>query len=371
MKTIKVITSLTLSICVASLLGCAKPETLQSNTPTTENPIEAELLLTGLAERIRIEGQEIDFQSLAQRQALYNVPGVSVAYMKNGQLAWTLEHGVKDVASGLVVDEDTVFQAGSISKPAFATVLMKYRQDNPLDLDTDVNNLLTSWQLPEHEWAEQEVVSLRRLLSHTAGTTVHGFPGYAAGEPVPTLQQVLDGVEPANTSAVVVDLQPGTQMRYSGGGTTVAQLALQDVTNEPLPTMAQRLLFKPLGMTRSSFKQPISPKLSNNMATPYNEDGSPVEGGAHTYATLAAAGMWSTPSDMLKMASGVRSAYLGLETNWITKASAQEILTNNTLTNKAPNVGIGFLLIWMKMVKLLALGMAAQIKDLCRSYILS
>ena len=147
---------------------------------------------------------------------------------------------------------------------------MKYRQDNPINLDTDVNNLLTSWQLPEHDWTGQDVVSLRRLLSHTAGTTVHGFPGYAAGEPVPTLQQVLEGVEPANTSAVVVDLQPGTQMRYSGGGTTLAQLTLQDVANEPLPTMAQRLLFTPLGMTRSGFEQPISPKLSNNMATPYN-----------------------------------------------------------------------------------------------------
>eukprot|EP01093_Parvamoeba_rugata_P005795 TRINITY_DN186_c0_g1_i1.p1 TRINITY_DN186_c0_g1~~TRINITY_DN186_c0_g1_i1.p1 ORF type:complete len:503 (+),score=119.43 TRINITY_DN186_c0_g1_i1:161-1669(+) len=342
MKSIKIITSLTLSICVASLLGCTKPETSQLNIPSTEESTDAELIRTGLAERIRIEGQEVDFQSLEQRQALYNVPGVSVAFMRNGQLAWTMQSGVKDLATGLVVDKDTVFQAGSISKPAFATVLMKYRQDNPLDLDTDVNNLLTNWQLPEHEWTGQEVVSLRRLLSHTAGTTVHGFPGYAAGEAVPTLQQVLDGVTPANTSAVVVDLQPGTQMRYSGGGTTVAQLTLQDVSGEPLPPMAQRLLFAPLNMTRSSFEQPISSTLSSNMATPYNDDGSPVEGGAHTYATLAAAGMWSTPSDMLKMASGVRSAYLGLETDWITKATAKEILTNNTPTNKAPNVGIGF-----------------------------
>ena len=219
---------------------------------------------------------------------------------------------------------------------------MKYREDNPLDLDADVNTLLTSWQLPEHEWTGQDTVSLRRLLSHTAGTTVHGFPGYAAGEPVPTLQQVLEGAFPANTDAVVVDIQPGTQMRYSGGGTTLAQLTLQDEANEPLPTMSQRLLFKPLGMTRSGFDQPISKKLSNNMATPYDGDGAPIKGGAHTYATLAAAGMWSTPSDMLKMASGVRSAYLGQKTDWISQASAQEMLTNNTPSIEPPNVGIGF-----------------------------
>ena len=342
MKSTTKLASLTLSLCLASLLGCAEPETLPLSPSPAKESQEANLLKTGLAERIRIEGQEVDFQSLEQRQAHYNVPGVSVALMKNGQLAWTMQSGVKDLTTKLVIDEGTVFQAGSISKPAFAAVLMKYRQDNPLDLDTDVNNLLTSWQLPEHEWTAQEVVSLRRLLSHTAGTTVHGFPGYAAGEPAPTLQQVLEGKAPANTDAVVVDIQPGTQMRYSGGGTTLAQLTLQDVANESLPTMSQRLLFKPLGMTRSGFEQPILSDLSNNMATPYDGDGAPIKGGAHTYATLAAAGMWSTPSDMLKMASSVRSAYLGQKIDWISQATAQEMLTNNTPTNNAPNVGIGF-----------------------------
>ena len=342
MKTNKLFASLTLSLCFTSLLGCTEPETLPASPSAGAEFKEADLLKTGLAERIRIEGQRVDYQSLEQRQAHYDVPGVSVAFMRHGQIAWTMQSGVKDLATELAVDENTVFQAGSISKPAFAAVLMKYREDNPLDLDADVNTLLTSWQLPEHEWTGQDVVSLRRLLSHTAGTTVHGFPGYAAGEPVPTLQQVLEGAFPANTAAVVVDIQPGTQMRYSGGGTTLAQLTLQDVANEPLPTMSQRLLFKPLGMTRSGFEQPISTNLSNNMATPYDGDGAPIKGGAHNYATLAAAGMWSTPSDMLKLESGVRSAYLGQKTDWISQATAQEMLTNNTPTNEAPNVGIGF-----------------------------
>jgi len=324
MTSIKLFSSFTLSLCLASLLGCTEPETFPASPSAAAESKEANLLKTGLTERIRIEGQEVDYQSLEQRQAHYDVPGVSVAFMRNGQIAWTMQSGVKDLTSELAIDENTVFQAGSISKPAFAAVLMKYREDNPLDLDADVNTLLTSWQLPEHEWTGQDTVSLRRLLSHTAGTTVHGFPGYAAGEPVPTLQQVLEGVFPANTDAVVVDIQPGTQMRYSGGGTTLAQLTLQDVANEPLPTLSQRLLFKPLGMTRSGFEQPIATNLSNNMATPYDGDGAPIKGGAHTYATLAAAGMWSTPSDMLKLASGVRSAYLGQKTDWISQATAHK-----------------------------------------------
>ena len=338
----KTIISFTLCICIVSLLGCTEAKTPKPNISFPKVSTESDLLRTGLAEKIRIEGQEVDFHTLAQRQAHYNVPGVSVALMRDGQLVWTLQSGVKDVVTEEPIDANTVFQAGSISKPAFAAVLMKYRQDNPIDLDADINNLLSSWQLPPHEWTGKEAVSLRRLLSHTAGTTVHGFPGYAAGEAVPSLQQVLDGVKPANTRAVVVDIKPGSQMRYSGGGTTLAQLALQDVTDETLPPMAQRLLFEPLGMTRSSFKQPISSELAGNMAIPYNGDGAPVEGGAHTYATLAAAGMWSTPGDMLKIAGAVRSAYLGESTEWISKATATEILTNNTPTTAAPNVGIGF-----------------------------
>jgi len=324
------------------MLSCVKPEkSLSPGSKLAENP-EAQLLQMGLTQPLRISGQEIDFQSLKQRQEHYNVPGVSVAFMRNGQVVWTLQSGVKDVSSNLPLDENTVFQAGSISKPAFASVLMKYRQDNVLDLDADVNSLLKTWQLPQHEWTGLEEVSLRRLLSHSAGTTVHGFPGYASGKDVPTLHQVLNGAEPANTSAVTVDIQPGTRMRYSGGGTTLAQLTLQDVSGEQLPSMAERLLFSPLGMSRSSFKQPISSDLIHNMATPYESDGPPVKGGAHTYATLAAAGMWSTPTDMLKMASAVRSAYLGTKTGWISNATAVEILKTNAPTDKSPNVGIGF-----------------------------
>ena len=164
----KIFVSLTLSLCLASLLGCAEPESLPASPSAAEVSKEANLLKTGLTERIRIEGQEVDYQSLEQRQAHYDVPGVSVAFMRNGQIAWTMQSGVKDLTSELAIDENTVFQAGSISKPAFAAVLVKYREDNPLDLDADVNTLLTSWQLPEHEWTGQYAVSLRRLLQSVA-----------------------------------------------------------------------------------------------------------------------------------------------------------------------------------------------------------
>ena len=338
-----------LTIAIVSLLvtGCQPADvspSSQSMTAETVIPAHTQLL-NGLTPPVRIMNRPAQTQSLAQRLEHHQVPGVSIAIMQNGRIAWTLEHGVKDLTTGQPVDSDTVFQAGSISKPTFAAVLMKYRETHGLDLDADVNGLLTSWQVPEHPWSDQEPVTLRRLLSHSAGTTVHGFPGYAKGEAIPTLVQVLDGTPPANTAAVVVDIKPGSTMRYSGGGTTIAQLLLQDVSSEPLTAMAEQLLFSPLGMTRSGFTQPISAELAANMATPYDDAGNPVEGGAHTYATLAAAGMWSTPSDLLRLGAEIRQSYLTDDKeNWLSQASATDMLTSNSPTGSPPHVGIGYFL---------------------------
>ena len=322
--------------------GCEQGEPEVAKELAGSTTEEMDQMKVGLAPRVRINGQT---QTLEERLKELQVPGVSMAILRNGELAWTLESGVRDIATGVKVDSDTVFQAASISKPTFATVLMKYRQDNALDLDVDVNELLTSWKLPEHVWTGQDPVSLRRLLSHTAGTTVHGFPGYSYGSDVPTLQQVLDGEAPANTDEVIADIQPGLKYRYSGGGTTIAQLTLQDVTGVHLTEMAKELLFDPLNMSRTGYYQPINEGLSNNMSAPHNGDGTPVTGGAHTYATLAAAGMWTTPTDLLKLVSAVRGAYLGINTSLLSEQTAKEMLARNASLEGIVDVGIGFFLV--------------------------
>lgn len=339
--------ALTISVLSLFAIGChPADDSPPSQSVTTDTVVPAhKSLLNGLTPPVRIMNRPAQTQSLDQRLEHHHVPGVSIAIMQNGHIAWTLAHGVKDLTTGQPVDNNTVFQAGSISKPAFAAVLMKYREIHGLDLDTDVNSFLTSWQLPAHPWSDQEPVTLRRLLSHSAGTTVHGFPGYAKGEDIPTLVEVLDGAAPANTAAVVVDIKPGSAMRYSGGGTTIAQLLLQDVSSQPLTAMAEQLLFSPIGMSRSGFTQPISEELATNMATPYDDAGNPVKGGAHTYATLAAAGMWSTPSDLLRLGAEIRQSYLTDDKeNWLSQASATDMLTSNSPTGSPPHVGIGFFL---------------------------
>ncbi len=119
-------------------------------------------------------------------------------------------------------------------------VAMKKVEQGKISLDEPINNKLVSWKLPENDFTAKKKVTLRNLLSHTAGTTVHGFPGYAVDEKIPTLQQVLDGATPANTAAVRVDFEPGSKFRYSGGGTTISQVAIMDIEKKPYPADCER-----------------------------------------------------------------------------------------------------------------------------------
>src|SRR5215203_3091439 len=186
---------------------------------------------------------------MAQR----NVRGLSLAIIKDGKIAAARAYGVVDDVSKAPVTTATLFQAGSISKPVAALGALHLVEKGTLSLDTDVNAKLTSWKVPENRFTTAEKVTLRRLLSHTAGLTVHGFPGYDVSAQIPTVVQVLDGAPPTNTAPIRVDTTPGAIWRYSGGGFTVAQQLMVDVTGQPFPQYMQSAVLGPIGMTSSSF----------------------------------------------------------------------------------------------------------------------
>jgi CubicO group peptidase (beta-lactamase class C family) len=199
---------------------------------------------------------------------------------------------------------------------------LRLAQDGKLDLDADVNAALKTWKVPSNVLTEKQRVTVRELLSHTAGLTVHGFPGYAAGEPVPTVPQVLDGKKPANTKPVIVDILPGSQYRYSGGGYTVMQQLVVDVTGKPFPRLMQDMVLGPVRMTHSTYEQPLPADRASRAATPYNIKGDAVPGGAHTYPELAAAGLWSTPEDLARFAIELQEALAGKPGRVLSAATA-------------------------------------------------
>ncbi len=215
----------------------------------------------GLLGAATIKGRPVETMRLADRMRHYNVPGVSIAFFQHGRIVWTLTYGFADVSTNKPVTPETLFQAGSISKPLAAMAALGLVQKGKLTLDGDVNLKLRTWKVPENEFTKSEKVTLRRILSHTAGFTVHGFNGYADGEPLPKIIQILNGEKPANNEPIRVHSTPGAAWDYSGGGYVVLQLLLTDVTGKPFPELLNELVLRPTSMVHSTFEQPLPKKL--------------------------------------------------------------------------------------------------------------
>ena len=265
--------------------------------------------------------------TVQERMAQYKVPGVSVAVVNDFKVEWARAYGVKDVDTKEPVTTETLFQAGSISKPVAAMVALKRVEQGKIALDEDINNKLTSWKLPENEFTAKRKVTLANLLSHTGGLTVHGFPGYAVGEKIPTLPEVLNGSPPANTAPVRVNMEPGTKHRYSGGGTTIAQLAIMDIEKKPYPQIARETVLGPLGMTSSTYSQPLPDETRKKAASGHRNNGKPVEGKIHVYPEMAAAGLWTTPTDLAKFAIEVQLSLAGKSNKVLSKETTAKMVT--------------------------------------------
>ncbi len=169
-----------------------------------------------------------------------------------------------------------------------------------MNLDSDINIYLKSWQFPYDSLSKEKKITIANLLSHTAGLTVHGFDGYEKGDTIPTLIQILNGEKPANSKAIRSMYEPSLKSQYSGGGTTISQLILQDVTGQPYDTYMWNNVLNPMGMSNSFYTQPPPAAKENILATGYNNDGAPVKGKYHIYPEQAAAGLWTNPTDLAK-----------------------------------------------------------------------
>ena len=275
--------------------------------------------------------------SIEERMKHWKVPGVSIAVVKDFKVEWARTYGVKDIETKEPVTTESLFQAGSISKPVAAMVALKRVQDGKISLDENINNKLQTWKLPDNEFTTKKKVTLANLLSHTGGLTVHGFPGYATGKKIPTLPEVLDGTGPANTAAVRVNMEPGTKYRYSGGGSTIAQLAIMDIEKKPYPQIARETVLGPLNMTNSTYSQPLPDDWRKKAASGHRGDGSLVVGKIHVYPEMAAAGLWTTPTDLAKFGIEVQLSYAGRSNKILSQP-----LIEKMVTPFMERVGLGF-----------------------------
>lgn len=293
-----------------------------------QSQTQAELIKkveTSLIPAVYFEGEPK--WTIEERMKHYGVPGVSIAVINNYKIAWLKTYGVMDKTTLQPVTPQTLFQAASISKPVSAYGTLKLVEQNKISLDENVNTYLKSWKLPENEFTATKKVTIRGLVTHTAGITIHGFAGYSPDLPVPTLLQVLDGTPPSNSIPIRVDKTPGESFRYSGGGYCILQQVLIDQKGKPFPQLMQELIFQPLEMNHSTFEQPLPPDQLKMAATGYLPNGSMTKGKRHTYPEMAAAGLWTTAEDLAKFAINIQQTLKGESTVVLSKNITEQFLT--------------------------------------------
>ncbi len=276
---------------------------------------------------IIIQGRPCPKAALFDRMEAHRVPGISIAVFRDFKVEWAKGYGMLSVEGEEPVIPTTLFQAASISKPVAAAAALSLVQEGLLDLDEDINSKLTSWGIPENEFTIDEKVTLRRILSHTAGLTVHGFPGYARDKDIPSLVQILDGEKPANTAPIRVDVAPGSLWRYSGGGYTIMQQLLIDVLGRPFPDILQERVLLPAGMTESTYAQPLPEARHAQASRAHFPNGKLIKGEWHNYPEMAAAGLWTTPTDLCRFALALIEAFHGRSDSPLSQDTVKEMLT--------------------------------------------
>jgi CubicO group peptidase (beta-lactamase class C family) len=304
----------------------AAPATLTAQSAADVAAMER--AVGGLRPALDVEGRPAQRWPLAERLAHHSVPGASIAVVEGGRIVWARGFGVREAGGADSVTEATLFQAASVSKMVVATATLRLVEQGRLDLDADVNRYLTSWRVPDNAFTVREKVTLRRILSHTAGLTVHGFRGYRPGQPIPTVLQVLDGQPPARNVAVRVDTVPGAITRYSGGGTTVQQLLLTEMVGRSFPRLMEELVFSPSAMVHSTFEQPLPPARDASAARPHGGDGSVTA--VVMGPEMAAGGLWTTAGDVMRWAIAIDEARDGKPGAILSQAMAAQMLTRQS-----------------------------------------
>ncbi|MFL6519668.1 MAG: serine hydrolase domain-containing protein [Chthoniobacterales bacterium] len=259
----------------------------------------------------------------------HHIPGLALAIIEGGAVAREQGYGYADTSQRTAVTPSTLFQAGSVSKAVSALGALHLVDQGKASLDEDINSKLRTWQIPQNGFTKEHAVTLRLILSHSAGLTVHGFSGYPVDAPLPSLVQILNGQRPANSAAVRVEEVPGSHWNYSGGGYLVIQQMIMDLTGKPFGQYMHETVLQPLGMVSSSYAQPLPAAMADHAATGYaGLFRRAIKGRWRVHPELAAAGLWTTPGDLARFLIGIQRSRAGTSNPIISRSTTRQMLTN-------------------------------------------
>ena len=310
-------------------IACSADAGVQSTQASEVQSVEGPAFYMAAIEGVQSsDGGRFADMTIEELMDEFGVSGVSVAVIRDFEIHWAKGYGVADVETGALVDAETMFQAASISKPVTAMAALKAVQEGLFSLDDNINDVLDSWELDGGEFTRDRPVTPRSLMSHVSGLgDGFGFPGYEPTEPLPTAVQILDGHELSNVGPVLMERPPMTFMEYSGGGVTVMQVAIADARGRNFADIMRDDVLEPLGMVNSSFAQPITPENDRNAARAHDQNGRSMGPKWHVYPEMAAAGLWTTSTDLARFAIEVQKSAVGRSNRVLSRTTVQEMLS--------------------------------------------
>ena len=280
--------------------------------------------------------------NIYERMKNFNINGVSIAVINNFKIEWVKSYGWADTVEKRPITNQTLFQAASIGKSITAVAFMKLVQDKKVNLNSDINTYLRSWKFPYDTISHGKIITLAQVLSHTAGLTVHGFDGYKWNEPLPTLEQILNGEKPSNNPAVRSQFEPGLKFEYSGGGYEISELLLEDLTKMSFEDFVTKNIFKPINMNNCKYMSLPTKNIENKFATAYRFDGKGIGCKYYIYPEKACgAGLWTTATDLAKFIIEVQLSLIGQSNKVLSKEMIELMLTPYL---KSSNYAFGFII---------------------------
>ena len=315
----------------------------ESNTDTSFDMIKK--VETGLTTRVHIEGDST--WTIEERMKHYGIPGVSVAVIHNGEIAWTKGYGVVDKESQTPVTTQTLFQAAATSMPVTAYGALRLAEQKKLDLDQNINNYLKSWKVPENEFTKEKKVTIKNLLNHSAGIHPRGTGSYHINDKIPTLVEILNGASPAKNEPLTVNKEPNESVRFAYASYVPIQQMMLDVGEKAFPEIMHELVLQPLEMNNSTFNQSLTTEQLTKTATGYLQDGSMVKDGRKIHPSMASDGLWTTAEDYAKFITNVQQTLNGKPTKGLSKNLTTLMGTPYGVSNPGWSftLGLGFQLI--------------------------
>ena len=324
----KIVFSLILSLCILSC-HVSQDEIKNSEYFSSEqDSIHAENIENNLIPMFSVSGK-IKRMTIPEMMQKDSIPGVSLAFVDNGQITWTKHYGYANLLDSIPINSETIFTGASLSKPITAIAALGLVEEGLLELDADINEKLSEWKVPENEFTEKEKVTLRRLIGHQSGIKNDLWNSYLPHETVPTLNQLLSGEPPSTDPAASLIFEPGSRTKYSNTGYSVLQKLLMDITNDDFNTIIDKNIFEPLGMKNSIFLQPIPEEMMRKKAIGYNSKLEPYSYKLFPYQ--AAGGVWTTPTDLAKFLIALLDDYHNGSNTLVSKEMAQSIFTKETM----------------------------------------